>query len=244
MSDPGAVPERQGDRDWAVILLQPGFRVRETRAMPQLPPAVEAEVAGIWHDERRSRPRLFNGTVFSADRVSAAGIEGHWTEYRRALAQLRAPALFEALRIRAIAVTGLLECADGIVLARRETGAVYQPGRWQSPPAGSVERRSGRQGGSRGGDAVDLEAQILDECEEELGLPAHDLAVLRAVLAIEHPGSHIVDVGMTLRTARRFTAIEAAWRGRGNREYDRLALLTPPTPELLPTTRALIAATR
>ena len=212
--------------------------------MPALPPALETEVATIWQDERRTRPRLFNGTVFSADHVSAAGIEGHWTEYRRALAQLRAPALFDALRIRALAVTGLLECADGIVLARREAGSVYQPGTWQSPPAGSVERRPGGQGASDVGDVIDLAAQILEECEEELGLPAHDLAVRRAVLAIEHPGSRIVDVGMTLRTAQRFGAIEAAWRGRGNREYDRLALLTPPAPELLPTTRALIAATR
>ncbi len=223
--------------------LQDGFSVRETRAMPALPPALEAQVAAIWRDERRARPRLFNGTVFSADRVTAAGIEGHWTEYRRALAQLRAPALFDTLRIRALAVTGLLQCADGIVLARREAGSVYQPGTWQSPPAGSVERRPGTRGGSHGG-AVDLAAQILEECEEELGLPAHDLAVLRAVLAIEHPGSHIVDVGMTLRTAQHFAAVEAAWRVGGNREYDQLALLTPPGPELLPTTRALIAATR
>ncbi len=244
MSDPGAAPGGEADRDWPVILLQHDFEVRETRAMPELSPALEVRVASIWQDERRTRPRLFNGTVFSADRITAAGIEGHWTEYRRALAQLRAPALFDGLRIRALAVTGLLECADGIVLARREAGSVYQPGTWQSPPAGSVERRSGTQGGGHVGGAVDLEAQILDECEEELGLPARDLAVLRPVLAIEHPGSRIVDVGMTLRTERHFSAVEAAWRVGGNREYDRLALLTSPGPALMPTTRALIAATR
>ena len=132
-------------RDWTVTALHDGFAVRATRAMPELPPALEAQVAEIWQAELRARPRLFDGTVFSADRIRPDAIEGHWTRYRRALAQLRAPALFDSLRLRALAVSGLLRCADGIVLARREAGSVYQPGAWQSPPAGSVERRAGRE---------------------------------------------------------------------------------------------------
>ncbi len=212
-------------------------------------PAVEAQVAALWAQEVRQRPHLFNGTVFSVDTTAPGCVEGHWTEYRRVLAQMRAPGLFATLGIRALAVNGLLECADGIVLGRRDPTSVYQPGRWHGPPAGSVEQRTGPGGGG----GVDLAAQVLDECREELGIPAADVVASPPVLAIGHPGSHVVDIGMLLRTALDFTRIEAAWNGNGNREYDRLRLLTRGSARddaallplnLLPPTLALIDAWR
>ncbi len=217
--------------------------------MPGLPDAVETEVASIWEQERHARPRLFNGVVFSADSVTSGRIEGHWTEYRRVLAQMRVNSLFGILGIRPLAVNGLLECADGLVLGRREPGSVYQPGGWQSPPAGSVERRLGSSDTS---DHIDLSDQVLAECEEELGVPAGDVVVLKPVVAVEHPGSHVIDIGLLLRTPRAFAQVEAAWRRHGNREYDQLRLLsidatgsrTPDNHEMLPTTNALIAAWR
>ena len=211
--------------------------------MPELPPCVEARVAAIWEQERRARPDLFNGTVFSADRIGTARIEGHWTEYRRALAQIRAPALFGSRPIRPLAVCGLLECADGLVLGRRAAHSVYLPRHWQSPPAGSVEQRRNESG-------VDLAEQILAECDEELGTTPGTVSVLRPVATIEHPGSRVVDIGLLLRTNLDFSPIKAGWSASGNREYDRLCLLTPDAARkgqaseyrpLLPTTRILIA---
>ncbi len=233
---------------WQVTRLDPGLLVRIVRAMPTLTPTVEAQVAAIWAEALAARPRLFNGTVFSADHIEAGRIEGHWTEYRRVLAQVRAPALFESLRIRSLAVNGLLACADGIVLGRRDTASVYQPGVWQSPPAGSVERRA-----SGEADGVDLAAQLLAECEEELGLAAADVTVLRPTAAVEHPHSRIVDVGILLRTRLDFVAVRAAWLARGNREYDQLRLVSPNSVNnlgevdglaLLPTTTTLIGSWR
>lgn len=227
--------------DWPAVALRPDLEVHATRPMPELPPDVEHQVAASWEQERRARPQLFNGTVFSADAITPGRITGHWTEYRRALAQMRNPDLFGALAIRALAVNGVLECAGGVVLGRREAGSVYQAGGWQSPPAGSVERRPGDPDSGR----IDLAAQVLAECEEELGLMAGDVAVRRPMVAIEHPGSHVVDIGMLLHTSLDFTQVEAAWSGKGNHEYDRLRLLAPDMAQasgLLPTTRALIAA--
>ena len=233
---------------WKTTELRPGLQAHATRPMPDIPLATEAKVASAWAEALLASPRLFNGTVFSADTITAGRIEGHWTEYRRVLAQMRNPDLFEALRIRALAVNGLLECADGLVLGRREPGSIYQPGTWQSPPAGSVERRTES---SLQGTEVDLSEQVLAECEEELGISARDVVVRCPVAAIEHPESHIVDVGILLQTHLSFAEIEVAWAASGNREYDRLSLLTYPEAcqdslsgklLLLSTTRILLEA--
>ncbi len=210
--------------------------------MAELPPDLEARVASLWSAERARRPSLFNGRVFCADRIAPDRIEGHWTEYRRVLAQMRHPDLFDRLRIRGLAVNGLIECADGLVLGRRQADAVYLPGFWQSPPAGAVETRVGLV-------AEDLTTQLLAELDEELGLQPAEVEDVRAVVAIDHADSHIVDVGFLLRTTLSFASIEARRSVAGNDEYDALRVVAPDDvarvssgdePMLLPSARILM----
>lgn len=209
--------------------------------MPSLPPAVEAAVAAIWDAEHRLHPALFNGRVFCADHVTPALIRGHWTEYRRVLAQLRRPKLFEQMRIQALAVNGLLECADGLVLGRRQAQAIYLPGCWQAAPAGNVEARDG--------DGLDLDRQLLAELHEELGIEAVDIEQLTPVAAIAHAGTHVLDVGYLMRTRLGADAIERNRARAGNDEYDRIAVVPPAAldgflqqagPSLLPSASILI----
>lgn len=233
----------------AAIPLPARLVVRAVRDRPALPQAVDDEVGRIWQSACARDPRLFNGTVFSADRILVADgvgrVEGHWSEFRRVLAQMREPRLFDALGLRPLAVCGWLRCADGLVLGRREAGAAYQPGGWQGVPAGSVERREADEAAG-----IDLVAQLLAECAEELGLDADEVQVEAALLAFEHAQSHVVDLCLALSTDFGFAAVEQRWRERGNREYDRLALAATLLPDgvstapaaLLPTTLALLAA--
>lgn len=209
--------------------------------MPVLPPALEAEVSAIWADERRRRPSLFNGRVFCADWIAPDRIAGHWTEYCRVLAQMRRPALFDSLQIRSLAVNGLLECADGLLLGRRHGDAVYLAGCWQAAPAGTVEARSGHD--------LDLAHQLLEELREELGLEAGDIVQMRPVAAIEHAETHVVDVGFLLRTPLSFAEVVARHRSGGNGEYDCLQrvgmteidhFLQAAGPTLLPSARILM----
>ncbi len=210
--------------------------------MAELPPDLEPAVASVWAVERARRPGLFNGRVFCADRIAPDRIAGHWTEYRRVLAQMRQPDLFDRLRIRALAVNGLIECADGLILGRRQAGAVYLPGYWQAPPAGNVEARNGSA-------ATDLTSQLLAELDEELGLQPAEVEDIRAVVAIEHADTHVVDVGFLLRTGLSFAAIEARRTLAGNDEYDALRVVAPDDvartlagtePMLLPSARILM----
>ncbi len=126
------------------------------------------------------------------------------------------PRLFPMLGVRALAVCGALCCRDGVVLGRRDAGSVYQPGLWQLPPAGSVDR-----GADRGGTA-DLHAALMAELEEELGLGPDAITAIRPLCLVEHPTGGL-DLGMQLMTGLTGAEILGAHRARGNDEYSELA---------------------
>lgn len=236
------LPERH-QAGWRSLGLDASVTVSATGRMPALPPSVEAEIDRLWTEACDQRPALFNGRVFTADRIEPDRIEGHWTEYRRVLAQMRHPALFAAQGTRSLSVNGLIACADGLVLGRRQSGAVYMPGRWQAAPAGAVESRDGEE-------IVDPRRQVLAELAEELGLGADAVSGIVPVVAIEHPESGVVDIGCLVATGLDFQTIEASWLAQGNREYDALrlvptddvpGLLREAAPDLLVSARILVA---
>lgn len=205
--------------------LAAGFHVRVVRPMPSLSGELDAEVERLWQPAAArvaegGGGRLFNGRVFSADSITPRLISGHLTEFRRIVAQMEAPALFQTLRLRPLAVCGVVYCADGVVVARRHPSAVYQPGMWQLPPAGSVDEHAVDADGT-----VALNRQLLDELREELGLSAVDVDAPRPLCIVEHPGSHVSDFGMALRCRLDAAAILAAHAARGNQEYQTVRVL-------------------
>jgi hypothetical protein len=210
--------------------ISPDLEVRVTREMPPLQPTLEARIDALWAKaaarvEAGGSGRLFNGRIFSIDTISPARITGHLTEYRRLVAQVEDHALFAELGIRSFSACGVLRCSGGVAIGRRPAAAIYQPGMWQLCPAGSVD------GGAAGsGGRMDYRAQLLTELREELGL---DPAVAGAVVplcVVEHPGSHVCDLGMTVSTGLDADAVLAAHRTRGNGEYDPLRIV--PVEEL------------
>ena len=164
---------------------------------------------------------LFNGRVFSADTIAPDLMTGHLTEFRRIVAQMERPALFDALGLRPLAVCGVLRCADGMVFGRRHAGAIYQADMWQLPPAGSVDAHAVGADG-----AVALGRQLLSELREELGLLRRGRGRAGAALrGGRHPGSHVSDLGMALRSALDGAAIRVAHAERGNGEYPTLRIV-------------------
>ena len=202
-----------------------GVEVRVMRTMPELPPNVDAAVERLWQAacrrmEAGGAGRLFNGRVFSADTIDRERVAGHLTEFRRIVAQMECPALFADLGVRPLAVCGVLRCAGGVVMGRRHPGAIYQAGMWQLPPAGSVDA-----GAVDADGLVDLRRQLLGELREELGLSAEDVGEPRPLCIVEHPGSHVSDLGMALSTGLDAAAVLAAQRMGGNAEYRELMVV-------------------
>lgn len=205
--------------------INPGVTVRVVRSMPPLPEALERRVDHLWSAaaarvEAGGAGRLFNGRVFSAETIAADAITGHMTEYRRLVAQMEDHALFGELGIRSLSVGGVLRCADGVVIGRRPAAAIYQPGMWQLPPAGSVDA-----GALRADGTLDLRTQLLTELREETGLAATDVSAPLPLCAVEHAGSHVTDLGMALTSGLSGAAIQAIHCEAGNTEYDPLLVV-------------------
>jgi hypothetical protein len=198
--------------------------------MPPLPRPLEARIDEIW---QRASARvaaggagqLFNGRVFCIDTIAPHRITGHMTEYRRLVAQAENHALFGDLGIRSLAACGVLCCSGGVVIGRRHAASVYQPGMWQLCPAGSVDAGARRADGT-----MDYRAQLLVEIHEELGL---DLAAMPGAIVepvtplclVEHPGSHVCDLGMAIVVTLDADTVLAAHAARGNGEYDPLRVV-------------------
>ena len=196
--------------------------------MAPLDAATEAAVAAHWVAAQAGR-NLFNGRVFCADAIAPAVLSGHWTEYRRLVAQMAEPALIDVLRIRSLAVCGVLCCPDGVVIGRREAGSLYQPGLWQLPPAGSVDHGAATPGGA------DWRHAILAELHEELGVPPEAAEALTPFCLLQHP-TGVLDLGIRIDTAMGATEIMARHRTLGDGEYDQLRII--PQAELLASIRA------
>jgi hypothetical protein len=212
-------------KGFVVHELTAGLRVQVTRSMPELSAALDMEVERLWRIgcarvAAGGAGTLFNGRVFSADVITPDTITGHLTEFRRIVAQMERPELFDALRVRPLAVCGVLRCTDGIVFGRRHAGAIYQADMWQLPPAGSVDAHAVDTDG-----VVVLGRQLLGELREELGLTPDDVDVPVPLCVVEHPGSHVCDLGMAVRSRLDGAAILAAHAAQGNGEYPTLRIV-------------------
>jgi hypothetical protein len=209
------------------------LEVRIGRAMPALPSETELAVERLWQAaslrvSAGGAGQLFNGRVFSADTITPHLITGHLTEFRRMVAQMERPELFAipgsspgtSLGVRPLAVCGVLRCAGGVVVGRRHRAAIYQAGMWQLPPAGSVDASAVDDDG-----VVDLRRQLLNELQEELGLSSDAVDEPRPLCIVEHPGSHVSDLGLALATNLTAEAVLAAHRVGGNAEYQELLVV-------------------
>ncbi len=158
--------------------------------------------------------------MFSIDTIAPDRITGHMTEYRRLVAQVEDHTLFAALGVRSLAACGVLRCPGGVVFGRRPLAAIYQPGLWQLCPAGSVDTGARRADGT-----MDCRGQLLTELREELGLPPEAIGAVTPLCVVEHPGSHVCDFGMAVRTSLAPEAILELHRTRGDGEYDPLRIV-------------------
>ncbi len=204
--------------------LAPDFQVWVTRPMPPLLPGLEAEIDRLCAlAQDFTGGALFNGRIFCADVITPRLICGHWSEYRREVAQLARHDLYPVLGQRSLAVGGVVRCAEGVLFGRRPERAIYQPGEWQLPPAGTVDA-----GAARAEGRVDLLAMLHTELEEELGLTAADVGPPRPLCLVEHSGSHVLDCGFALDTALDVASVRARHHAAGDDEYANIEVVALP----------------
>jgi hypothetical protein len=133
---------------------------------PQLEAGVEARVHELWQRAVRERgAALTDRPIFSVVDELRGEMTGRFVSYRYYLAQHLDSTLQTRLRVRPLAVTGIVRCAEGVVIGRRTATATQGPESWDFLPSGGVDADSLRPDGS-----IDAELQVLRELKEELGI--------------------------------------------------------------------------
>lgn len=178
------------------------------------PEVIKGRIDAIWADERRKRgDRLCNGPIYSLVEHRADRLLIQPAEYRHAVARRCAPELAVAgLAIRSLAVTGLLLCADGLVLGRRGAGVAADAGLWEPAPAGGLSR-------------PDPVGQILEELHEELGLEPARIVRHDACGLVEDTESGVIDIVFRLQTTATAEEIRGAHAAHATDEYAALVIL-------------------
>jgi hypothetical protein len=197
--------------------VRPDLVVTVEPTLPLVPPVLEDAVVRCWEAaQQRAGGRLFDGTVFSVTRLGAGEIAARAVPYRLAVAAYADPSLAAALDIRPLAVCGVLRMRDGVLFGRRQTGATYEAGLWQMPPAGSVDPSARR------GSVIDAEAMIRDELREEIGLSWDRVSGCRPFCVVTHPGSLVHDLGFVMATEAGFAEVQALAAALPVAEYSEL----------------------
>ena len=211
---------------------------------PPLPRGMDGEIEAAWRAAQEEYGgTLHNGRLFSVDRHDGETIRGYFVEYRWLVAQRADPALFEVLRVRPLAISGVVETHDGIVFGRRAQTVTQGRGLWELVPSGGVEP------GCATGGVIDVVRQAVSELEEELGLREKNAASLAPFAFVEDAAEHVLDIGIAIQVPLSFDQLTACHAGSGSGEYVELRALSliearnwaasAPT-DLLATSRALL----
>ena len=178
------------------------------------PPSIVPRVDEIWELERKRRGiHLTNGQIYTLAEFQPDHILIHPSEYKYVLAQRRASSLQrEGLSIRPLAVTGILICADGLVLGRRGSAVTDDVGLWEPAPAGGLSM-------------PDPKVQVLDELEEELGISKLEVESVQVCGLVEDVESRVFDIVFRLEIAATSQEVRVAYTSRGSDEYADLAIV-------------------
>jgi hypothetical protein len=182
----------------------------------EIPEEIRKHVADIWRLEEESRgDSLTDGHIFHLSEHRPDYLRIQPSKYRYLIARRRAPELVGAgLNISPLGVTGVLLCKDGIVLGRRGKNVATDAGLWEPSPAGGLS-------------LPDPKAQILEEFEEELGLPASQIVSAEPRGLVEDQESGVFDIVFRLLTPASFQEVQDSQSRRGTDEYSELTVITP-----------------
>lgn len=198
-----------------------GLVVTATTERLPLGPALERRVEGLWRQEQAKRAApLFNGELLSVVSIAPPRIEACVAEYRCFIAQRGDPSLSAQLRVRPLAVSGLLRCRDGVVFGRRAATSTQDAGRWELVPSGGVDRRALWPDGS-----VDVVGHLVDELHEEIGCAPTAVTSAEPFLLVEDIASGVVDIGIDLALDLDAASVLAAHRAGATNEYDALEVV-------------------
>ena len=136
------------------------------------------------------------------------------------MAQLADPSLKPYLRVRSLAVCGLVIAQGRVLFGRRHPGLALEGGLWELTPSGTIHGTHREADGS-----VSYRLQFLEELREELGLTLQDSQPVVPFALVEDTVLSNWDLGLALRIESDPEGIVAGHSFGPDDEYTELALV-------------------
>ena len=96
----------------------------------------------LWSQQTRAHPYTFNGEIFNVISMDKEKITGEFIEYKFYLAQRLDANLKELLNIRSLAVSGIAQTVDRVLIGKRSSQVATCPGKYEFVPSGGVDPHS------------------------------------------------------------------------------------------------------
>lgn len=177
-----------------------------------LPLTLRSRIEEIWLEAIATRPHLFNGKIFILSGYKDGNLHITESEYKFSFSKQKFPELFNDYSITILAVTGVLRCADGLILGRRGNSVNFQSGLWEPAPAGSLS-------------CPDPQAQVLEELGEELGLGESEITTVKMLGLIEDKSTGIADLIFEITTPKKFSEIMSKQEHHKYKEHDEICCI-------------------
>ena len=193
------------------------LRILDTEPVPTPSPQALEEAQAIWESEKRIRPGLFNGKIFSLDRIEDGVARGFMAEYKWHVAQARRPELASHLRVRSLAVSGLVVVDRHLIFGLRKADLAIEGGLWELAPSGTIHDGLREPDGS-----LSWRDHFLEELREELGIDA-PRQLPRIFALIENTATNIWELGVALELNLDHRDILAAYIAASAPEHSEMA---------------------
>ncbi len=186
---------------------------------PDAETAQKIDVAWTGALQNRDRP-ISNRKIFSVLQVNGQAVLGHFVEYKWFVAQRRNATIFHTLRVQPLAVTGVLRCDAGVVIGQRSRHVTQDSGLWELVPSGGLDDESPTWKGQ-----MDIEAHILKELSEEIGLTSAAISKTTFLCLVEDTEQHVFDIALELMAHISADQIQEAFSQLHNDEYIKIAVV-------------------
>ena len=189
---------------------------------PTLSEELKDQIENIWMaQQNKKRRKLYNNYIISAVCVSKECIHCCLVEYKYFIAQHTQPNLYKFLKVRPVAVSGLLICDDGVVFGRRNKSTTQDAGLLELVPSGGIEYNQ-----KQNSINVDYINQILIELKEETGIERESIINMYPYCLIENELSHVIDIGIAIETNLDKKNINDLHKKKSTDEYDVLQIVS------------------
>ncbi len=176
--------------------------------------SLEKQIDKIWQQQSAKRS-LTDNHIVSVNNWQPQLLEISIRPYREFLATLISPELKTKLKIQPLAVSGILHCESGYLLARRSAVVSQLPNYWECAPSGSV-------------DACNCDnplQQLYDELEEEINIKLDETTAVDCFVLIEDTTTGVYDLGISLTVTLDAEVIAQRFQQGDSNEYSELKII-------------------